>query len=708
MTQNDQEARWRDIMKRTRSGAELRMAVPAKSIRLPAAGAARFALVALSLGLSLTAAFGPVAASAFEGPYATLVDVGGGVLLDVDVRWPSTGTPPPGGWPVVFWCHPGGGNKSSTAESAAAYADDGYVTLSYTNRPDGDSSPDDFAADHVALKEWLLDDFETEAGVTVPMDGTKFGITGKSLGGVTSWSGALLTSAFTTAVPFNRGWHAWTTYFVDNGSIERQTAAAEVILGQGIPGEYPAAETQSLLEGALGPLVDALSTLDIPVMNQLAMLDSRVSGTTALEDHLAMTSSPMKILYLGTGGHNTPDSDATFRDELRRAWFDYHLKGEMNGIDTLDPIQMALLVTDEHLSWPAWPPADQSNVQVFLHEGGAILADVPAGAQPSDTLVNDPGSYTWEDAKTDFLSAAALTAAVPKQTLVYETGNFTSGALLVGEPSVELHVSGSASRYQVNAHLFDISDSDDPVLLAFGTAMLDSSPAVASITLSVTGRRIPPGNRLRLEITNRDSQDVNHTNDYGFNQLRFVPFFEYSTTSVFHDNVRPSSLTVPLLGATELPIPDGSTDGDLPVRILKVRGLTRPAGEQRATLRSDAIDATSATFDPVTEGLTLGFSEPGGPSFAVTIPPGDPDWKVSAKSYKWRARSAPHPQGLYSISVGTSGSRFKLKGKARNLNALPITGFSSLELSLQIGDDIWSGAVPPCTLSGSGDSLKCK
>ncbi len=695
-------------MKSTCSSAQLRTAVPALSIRRRAADAVRYTLAAFSLGLSLCAAFGPAAASAFEGPYASLVEAGDGFLIDVDVRWPSTGTPPPAGWPVVFWCHGGGGNKGSNGTRAALYADDGYVTVSYTNRSDADRTPDNFAADHVTLKNWLLNEFETEAEVAVPTDATKFGITGNSLGGATSWSGALLTTAFATAVPFNRGWHAWTESFVDNGSIERATGAVEVINGQGIPGEYPAAETQTVLVDAFGSLVDALATVDIPVMNQLAMLDSRVSGTTALQDHLAMTSSPMKIVYLGTGGHNTPDTDADFRDQLRSAWFAYHLKGEMNGIAALHPIHMALLVTDERLSWPAWPPADQNNVQVYLHEGGAILADAPGGAQPEDSFVNNPGSYTWEDAKTDNFSASALAAAVPKQTIVYETDNLTAEALLVGEPSVELHVTGTASRYQVNAHLFDVSDSDDPVLLAFGTAMLDSSPAVASITLSVTGRRIPAGNRLRLEITNRDSQDLNHDNDYGFNQLRFVPFFEYSTTSVFHDNVRPSSLTVPLLGATELPIPDGSTNGDLPVRTLKVSGLTRPAGEQRATLKSNEVDATAATFNPVTEGLSIGFSEPGGPSFATTIPPGDPDWKVSARGYKWRARSAPHPQGLYSISVGNSGSVFKLKSKARDLNALPITGFSSIELSLTIGDDTWSGAVPTCTLSGSGDSLKCK
>ncbi len=321
-------------------------------------------------------------------------------------------------------------------------------------------------------------------------------------------------------------------------------------------------------------------------------------------------------------------------------------------------------MTNEHIFWPTWPPPGQNDVAVFLHEGGAILPDPPTSAQPADSLVNDPGAYTFEDAKTDLFAISPLAANVPKDTIVYESADLTADVLLVGEPSVELYVEGTGSRYQVNAHLLDNSDTEDPLLLAYGTAMLDSSPAVANITMSVTGRRIPAGNRIRLEITNRDSHVLT---DGG--QLRYIPFFELSTTSVFHDSVRPSTLILPL------------------------------------------IDATAATFSPIADGLSIGV-RPGGltipPTFAFTIPPGDPDWKTSATRFKWRAKTAPHPQGLSSVTVGTSGSVFKMKAKARDVDATPITGLSSIEVSLTIGDDVWTGPVPPCVVSGSGSTLKCK
>jgi haloalkane dehalogenase len=148
--------------------------------------------------------------------------------------------------------------------------------------------------------------------------------------------------------------------------------------------------------------------------------------------------------------------------------------------------------------------------------------------------------------------------------------------------------------------------------------------------------------------------------------------------------------------------------GELPVRLLKMSGLTKPAGEQRATFKSDLIDATAAVYNPLGDGLSITMSEPGGPSETITIPPGDPDWKVTSKFYKWRARTAPHPQGLSSVKVGLSGTVFKMTVKAKDFDGTPIVGFASIDATLAIGDDAWTGAVPPCVLSKSGNTLKCK
>ena len=132
----------------------------------------------------------PAIAAAFQGPYASTVVGAGGFVLDLDVRWPD-GAPPPGGWPVVVLGRTArAATRPSSAGNAATYANDGYVTLTWTNRSTStDPSPETIAADLVALKAWLVNDFQAEAGVTAPVDPARFGITGGSLGGYTSWSG---------------------------------------------------------------------------------------------------------------------------------------------------------------------------------------------------------------------------------------------------------------------------------------------------------------------------------------------------------------------------------------------------------------------------------------------------------------------------------------------------------------------------------------
>lgn len=103
-------------------------------------------------------------ASAFDGPCSSSVGAGGGVSFDVEVRWPDTGSRPAAGWPVIFLAHGAGGSKASLSGLGGQFADDGYVTLAYSNRPGATSWPPNvFASDLVVLKAWILNDFESES-----------------------------------------------------------------------------------------------------------------------------------------------------------------------------------------------------------------------------------------------------------------------------------------------------------------------------------------------------------------------------------------------------------------------------------------------------------------------------------------------------------------------------------------------------------------
>lgn len=65
---------------------------------------------------------------------------------------------------------------------------------------------------------------------------------------------------------------------------------------------------------------------------------------------------------------------------------------------------------------------------------------------------------------------------------------------------------------------------------------------------------MPAGHSIRLEITNRGGQDIDSTDGHTLelDQLRYMPFVEYSENRVFFDAVRPSSITIPLIDAAAL------------------------------------------------------------------------------------------------------------------------------------------------------------
>jgi hypothetical protein len=491
-------------------------------------------------------------ARAFQGPVAGLTTGYGGYQLDMDVRWPEPDqTPPAAGWPVLFLGHGAGGNKTSLATSAGNFADDGYVTLTWTNRAvSTDTIPSIFAADLLAIKAWLLDDFQPQHGV--PLNPDLFGITGSSLGGYTSWSAALKTDAFAVIAPQNWGFHFFRHGMVRQGSIERITGGPFASV---LPTPYDAAGLQAAVDAVFDSAFSAFPAVTIPVMTQVAFLDARTGATYALEDYLALTGGGPRFVYVGTGGHGTPDTDGSFRSDLRNRWLAHYLKGEDNGIEHEPPVQVALLGTNEHLTYAAWPPPDQDTATLHLRDDGRLLAAPPIGDEPADTLVNDPGSSTWASFAPNF-ALNAIRNALPATTLAYRSAPLGEEVLLLGQPSVRLQVAGTGSHYQVDVHLYDVADGSDPLLLAYGTATLDATPADVTIPLSLTGRRLAAGHRVELELANRDDQDIDYTDGFTPNggQMRYIPFFEYSTTDVFHDVARVSSLTLPLIAHDVLPV----------------------------------------------------------------------------------------------------------------------------------------------------------
>ncbi len=141
---------------------------------------------------------------------------------------------------------------------------------------------------------------------------------------------------------------------------------------------------------------------------------------------------------------------------------------------------------------------------------------------------------------------------------------------------------------------------------------------------------------------------------------------------------------------------------------IKVGGLNKPSGEQKLTLKSGSIDGTATPIDPTNELFALVVQNGVNIVTIAPIAAGDPDWQLKGTRYTWKARSAPNAAGLKSVSIGVSGGPFEVKIKMKDFVGLNASSASVLVVTAIIGNDLWTGNSPPCTMSGSGATLKCQ
>jgi len=517
----------------------------------------RFRHTAATPALALALCAVPLgAACAFEGPHAAFVTMTDGLRIDVDLRWPE-GPLSEQGWPAIILAHSRRGKKEHLAEPAEHYADRGYVTLAYSGRGDGASTGGGDSGDTSAatrgrdvgdLRKWLIEDAPRQ----VRVNPERIGMTGASQGALNTWYGAILGGGLAAIVPQCFALHTWDQGFVNNGSLVfrlHRLQASHPVLAVYAPRLVRAWTRKDAL-------ADRLPSLQTPVLTQMAMLDIWAPATDAVRDYLAATSAQVRMIYIGTGGHGTPDTDEAYRDGyLRDAWFDHLLKGEDNGIAKQPKIHVSLLDSLEKVAFDAFPHPEERRAGLYLNAGGALTPTSPAGGVGADAFENDPGGYTPMMALADGFVQERLVAHFGKDTLHYQTPPLEGDVVVLGIPQARLFVDGTAqTKYQVNVHLTDDGPGAEPRLIAWGTYLVAKSAhaegGAIAMDLSYTGRRVKKGHRIGLTVTNLDLQVLTPGQAP---LLRHLPYFDPGTTSVLRNAAQPSSVAVPLIEGSLAP-----------------------------------------------------------------------------------------------------------------------------------------------------------
>jgi hypothetical protein len=176
--------------------------------------------------------------------------------------------------------------------------------------------------------------------------------------------------------------------------------------------------------------------------------------------------------------------------ELLR-FFDHHLRGQANGIESEPPIHYFTMVAERWRTAGSWPPP--SRVWPLYLDAGGRLSPVPAGATGIDVYRGDPTTGTGTATRWRALLGGIGAAPYPDRLtrdarlLVYTSPPLAEAVEVTGHPVVRLTMAASTTDAAVFAYLEDVDERGRVFYVTEGMLR-----ALHRRTVSATGNTAPP------------------------------------------------------------------------------------------------------------------------------------------------------------------------------------------------------------------------
>jgi hypothetical protein len=204
-------------------------------------------------------------------------------------------------------------------------------------------------------------------------------------------------------------------------------------------------------------------------------------------------------------------------DALLLRWFDFHLKGERNGLDREKPVSIFVMGENRWREEEDWPLARRIETSYYLRSGGKLSLEPPAADEPPDRYLYDPldplvDPHGGAQGPYDQRSLEAR-----KDVLVYQTEPLSKDVEVTGHIEAELFVSSSAKDTDFVVRLLDVHPDGRAYNLMTPTvevvraryrngedrAELLEPGRVTSIrfTRLVTSNLFRAGHRIRVHVT---------------------------------------------------------------------------------------------------------------------------------------------------------------------------------------------------------------
>lgn len=336
------------------------------------------------------------------------------------------------------------------------------------------------------------------------------------------------------------------------------------------------------------------STISVPACNVGGWYDIFLGGT--IRNYLGMRergATPEarqgQKLIIGPWHHTLPLNNlvgevnyglsstalAVDLDGLHLKWFDYWLKGKQNGLVDEPPVRIFVMGTNTWRSENEWPLARAVYTKYYFHSDGkanslrgdGLLSPAPPRHEPADVYVADPRNPV----PTRGGGLCCWPAAVPggafdqrpveerSDVLVYTSAVLEQDVEVTGPVSVTLYAATSAVDADFTAKLVDVHPDGyarnltDGIIRgryresrATGTLLKPGEVYEYTIDLWATSNVFQAGHRIRVEIASSNFPRFDRNPQTGESSGE-AHQLEPALQRVFHDEMRPSHIVLPLI-----------------------------------------------------------------------------------------------------------------------------------------------------------------
>ena len=211
----------------------------------------------------------------------------------------------------------------------------------------------------------------------------------------------------------------------------------------------------------------------VPMLVLVSWMDAGTADGTLLR--FRHFSNPQKVLILASthgGGYNAspyavsgeplpPDPSIAHQMEMRRLFFDHHLKGEDNGVDEWPAMRFFNLGEEAYHDTEVWPPTGTETTTLYMDSGGRLTADAEAVAVGSDEYTVDPGVSTGPDNRWMAQMGAPILnlddrGEMDARMLTYTTGPLESDLQIAGYPVITLNLASDREDGALFVYLEDV------------------------------------------------------------------------------------------------------------------------------------------------------------------------------------------------------------------------------------------------------------